>query len=292
MALPHAASPYVLSLLLLLSIPAVFLLAPRLLPPKTLPSIPDADETDDLALFRRAVLLSAAPDSSSASAGAASLFGRRPQPKVAFLFLTNSDLVFSPLWEKYFAGNHHLLNLYIHADPSAAVDLPATASFRGHRQQWRLASNEPTLHDRYYARGDDVMLPEVPYDSFRVGSQFFVLVRRHAVMVVRDRRLWNKFKLPCLTKRKDSCYPEEHYFPTLLDMQDPQGCTKFTLTRVNWTDSVDGHPHTYRPDEVSGELIRELRKSNGTHSYMFARKFAPDCLKPLMEIADSVILRD
>lgn len=132
MALPHAASPYVLSLLLLLSIPAVFLLAPRLLPPKTLPSIPDADETDDLALFRRAVLLSAAPDSSSASAGAASLFGRRPQPKVAFLFLTNSDLVFSPLWEKYFAGNHHLLNLYIHADPSAAVDLPATASFRGH----------------------------------------------------------------------------------------------------------------------------------------------------------------
>uniref|UniRef100_A0A0E0MPP5 Uncharacterized protein n=1 Tax=Oryza punctata TaxID=4537 RepID=A0A0E0MPP5_ORYPU len=356
MGLPYAASPYVLSLLLLLSIPAVFLLAPRLLPPKTLPAIPDADETDDLALFRRAVLLSAAP--STTGGATTSLFGRRPQPKVAFLFLTNSDLVFSPLWEKYFAGNHHLLNLYIHADPNAAVNLPSTASFRGHvirgskatarasatlisaarrllatallddpsnhffallsqsciplhpfptfyrtllsdnngrrrrRSFIEILDNEPTLHDRYYARGDDVMLPEVPYDSFRVGSQFFVLVRRHAVMVVRDRRLWNKFKLPCLTKRKDSCYPEEHYFPTLLDMQDPQGCTKFTLTRVNWTDSVDGHPHTYRPEEVSGELIRELRKSNGTHSYMFARKFAPDCLKPLMEIADSVILRD
>jgi hypothetical protein len=25
---------------------------------------------------------------------------------------------------------------------------------------------------------------------------------------------------------------------------------------------------------------------------MFARKFAPECLEPLMEIADSVILRD
>ncbi|KAF0914704.1 hypothetical protein E2562_031211 [Oryza meyeriana var. granulata] len=358
MALPYA-SPYVLSLLLLLSIPAVFLLAPRLLPPKTLPAIPDADETDDLALFRRAVLLSSAPSKDSSAAAATSLFGRRPPPKVAFLFLTNSDLVFSPLWEKFFAGHHHLLNLYVHADPNAALTIPETPSFRGHvirgskatqrasatlisaarrllatallddpsnhffallsqsciplhpfptfyralvsdnagpRRRHRsfieILDNEPTLHDRYYARGDDVMLPEVPYDRFRVGSQFFVLVRRHAVMVVRDRRLWNKFKLPCLMKRNDSCYPEEHYFPTLLDMQDPEGCTKFTLTRVNWTDSVDGHPHTYRPEEVSGELIRELRKSNGTHSYMFARKFAPECLKPLMEIADSVILRD
>ena len=41
-------------LLLLLSIPAVFLLAPRLLLPRTLLAIPDADETEDLALFRRA----------------------------------------------------------------------------------------------------------------------------------------------------------------------------------------------------------------------------------------------
>ncbi|KAL6847180.1 hypothetical protein ACP4OV_023033 [Aristida adscensionis] len=358
MASPYAASPYVLSLLLLVSIPAVFLLAPRLIPPRTLPTIPDADETDDLALFRRAVLLSAAPSSPAAAAAAASPFRTpRPKPKVAFLFLTNSDLVFAPLWEKFFAGHHALLNLYVHADPAAALALPATPSFRGrlvagkatqrasatlisaarrllatallddpanhffallsqsciplhpfptlyrtllagnagrrrHRSFIEILDAEPTLHDRYYARGDDAMLPEVPYDRFRVGSQFFVLTRRHAVMVVRDRRLWNKFKLPCLVKRKDSCYPEEHYFPTLLDMQDPGGCTKFTLTRVNWTDSVGGHPHTYRPEEVSGDLIRELRKSNGTYSHMFARKFAPESLAPLMEIADPVILRN
>jgi hypothetical protein len=54
MASPYAASPYVLSLLLLvLSVPAVFLLVPRLIPPRTLPAIPNADETEDLALFRR-----------------------------------------------------------------------------------------------------------------------------------------------------------------------------------------------------------------------------------------------
>ncbi|KAM0871071.1 hypothetical protein ACQ4PT_039637 [Festuca glaucescens] len=349
------ASPLVLSLLLLVSIPAVFLLVPRLLPPKTLPAIPDADESDDLALFRRAILSSS---SSSAKPATNSFFHRRPTPKVAFLFLTNSDIVFSPLWEKYFHGHRQLFNIYVHADPSSVLELPLTPTFRGrfvpakatqrasptlisaarrllatallddpsnqffallsqsciplhpfptmynallsdnagphgrHRSFIEIKDKDWVLHDRYYARGDEVMLPEVPYDRFRSGSQFFVLTRRHAILVVRDMRLWKKFKLPCLIERKDSCYPEEHYFPTLLDMQDPDGCTKYSLTRVNWTDQVEGHPHTYRPGEVSARLIRELRKSNATYSYMFARKFAPECLEPLMEIADSVILRD
>ena len=347
------ASPLVLSLLLLVSIPVVYLLAPRLLPPKTLPAIPDADESDDLALFRRAIL-----SSSSAKPATSSFFHRRPAPKVAFLFLTNSDIVFSPLWEKYFHGHRQLFNIYVHADPSSVLELTPTPTFRGrfvpakatqrssptlisaarrllatallddpsnqffallsqsciplhpfptmynallsdnagphgrHRSFIEIKDNDWVLHDRYYARGDEVMLPEVPYDRFRAGSQFFVLTRRHAIMVVRDMRLWKKFKLPCLIKRRDSCYPEEHYFPTLLDMQDPEGCTKYSLTRVNWTDQVEGHPHTYRPGEVSANLIRELRKSNATYSYMFGRKFAPECLEPLMAIADSVILRD
>ncbi|KAF7067479.1 hypothetical protein CFC21_073369 [Triticum aestivum] len=348
------ASPFLLALLLLVSIPVVFLLGPRLLPPKTLPAIPDADESDDLALFRRAILSS----SSAKPATTSYFFHRRPPPKVAFLFLTNSDIVFSPLWEKYFHGHRQLFNLYVHADPYSVLELPPTPTFRGrfvaakatqrasptlisaarrllatallddpsnqffallsqsciplhpfptmyktllsdnagphghHRSFIEITDNTSILHDRYYARGDNVMLPEVPYDQFRAGSQFFVLTRRHAIMVVRDMRLWKKFKLPCLVERNCSCYPEEHYFPTLLDMQDPAGCTKYSLTRVNWTDQVEGHPHTYHPGEVSANLIRELRKSNAKYSYMFARKFAPECLEPLMEIADSVILRD
>ncbi|EAZ27942.1 hypothetical protein OsJ_11903 [Oryza sativa Japonica Group] len=301
------ASPFVLSVLLLVSIPVIFLLAPRLLPPKTLPAIPDADESDDLALFRRAILSSSSPSSATPtpSSAASYFFRRRPAPKVAFLFLTNSDLVFSPLWEKFFRGHHHLFNLYffallsqscipLHPFPTLYNTLLSdNAGPHGrHRSFIEIMDDAYMIHDRYYARGDDVMLPEVPYDQFRFGSQFFVLTRKHAIMVVRDMKLWRKFKLPCLIKRRDSCYPEEHYFPTLLDMQDPEGCTGYTLTRVNWTDQVEGHPHTYRPGEVSASLIKELRKSNGTYSYMFARKFAPECLEPLMEIADSVILRD
>ncbi|THU45441.1 hypothetical protein C4D60_Mb02t17970 [Musa balbisiana] len=348
--------PFVICLVLLVSMPVVFVLAHRILMPRTLPGIPDMDEADDVALFRRATL-------ASARGGGSAGFRRRPPsaPKIAFLFLTNSDLTFAPLWERFFRGHERLFNVYVHADPAARLLLSPTPSFLGrfipakatqrasptlisaarrllaaalvddpanaffallsqrcvplhsfrftyralladpgapptptgvrrHRRSYiEILSGEPGLRDRYVARGDDVMIHEVPFEQFRVGSQFFVLARRHAVLVVRDRRLWKKFKMPCLKSMADSCYPEEHYFPTLLEMQDPQGCTRYTLTRVNWTDSVGGHPHTYRPPEISASLINRLRRSNSTYSYLFARKFSPDCLDPLLKLADSTL---
>ncbi|KAK7393130.1 hypothetical protein VNO78_21584 [Psophocarpus tetragonolobus] len=344
------SSPLLLSLTLFLSLPFLLLLSPHLL------SSPDAD---DLTLFRRA-------------AAAAAPRRRTAAPKIAFLFLTNSNLTFSPLWAKFFLPSHsHLFNIYIHADPSQPFSRPppslfppshfvpskptARASptlisaarrllaaallhdplnhyfallsqhciplhsllfthsylFKTHPSNYlnfnkthssnlifkthssnlsfiEILSQEPSLPTRYAARGP--MLPEVPFSSFRVGSQFFILTRRHARLVVRDTRLWNKFRLPCLTP--EPCYPEEHYFPTLLSMLDPDGCTGFTLTRVNWTGCWDGHPHLYTAPEISPELIRRLRQSNSSYVYLFARKFAPECLLPLMEIADDVIFRN
>ncbi|KAK6156232.1 hypothetical protein DH2020_010480 [Rehmannia glutinosa] len=297
---------------------------------------------DDLALFRRATLASLGGGATVSRLGTTN-----PKPKIAFLFLTNTDLHFAPLWELFFQNNEGLYNIYVHADPfskitppggratptliSAARRLLATAllddplnsyfalisqhciplhsfqylysslflkpisspkspSFPMYPSFIEMISDEPLLWDRYIARGKNVMLPEVPFDRFRIGSQFFVLTRQHALVVIRDRRLWRKFKLPCLNLY--SCYPEEHYFPTLLSMEDPDGCTHYTLTRVNWTGSVDGHPHTYGPAEVSPRLIEELRVSNSSYSFMFARKFSPDCLQPLLDMADNVLFRD
>ena len=40
------------------------------------------------------------------------------------------------------------------------------------------------------------------------------------------------------------------------------------------------------------ELMYKLRELNWSYSYLFGRKFVPDCLKPLMEIADNFIFRD
>ncbi|KAH7837142.1 hypothetical protein Vadar_010106 [Vaccinium darrowii] len=329
-------SPLVPTLLLLLSLPLLFLFAPRILPPRNIPiSLPD--ELDDLSLFRKA----AAADSSTSSShhrhpplpsSKSRLGSTNPSPKIAFLFLTNSDLHFSRLWAKFFANasSANLYNIYVHADPTvkitiqppftpnqfipakrtqrssptliaAARRLLATAILDDRRNLFfalisqhciplhsftflhktlfhrsisdlgklgnnyylhyrsfiEISANESFLLKRYNARGENVMLPEVPFDRFKIGSQFFILTRRHALVVVKDRRLWRKFKLPCIWA--ESCYPEEHYFPTLLSMEDPEGCTQFTLTRVNWTGMVGGHPHTYQPPEVSPELIYKLR---------------------------------
>ncbi|KAK9122942.1 hypothetical protein Sjap_012544 [Stephania japonica] len=343
-------------------------------PPRPLPiSLPD--ELDDLSLLRRASLSSLPnPNPNPTPTLSFSHLGTtNPRPKIAFLFLTNTDLVHAPLWNRFFHSHDPFFNIYVHADPSAQITPPpgvfqgrfisakttrraspslisatrrllATAiiddpdnaffallsqhcvplhsfdyvyntlfvvrptnkhststsrkvklkGYGGGEKRYKsfieILDKEPVLWDRYNARGKNVMVPEVKFEEFRVGSQFFVLTRKHALMVIKDRKLWRKFKLPCLNK--ESCYPEEHYFPTLLSMEDPKGCTQFTLTRVNWTGSIDGHPHTYSPPEVSPELIYRLRVSNSSYSYLFARKFSPDCLDPLMEMADTVIFRD
>ncbi|GAA0174752.1 transferase [Lithospermum erythrorhizon] len=361
----------VLSLVLLLCFPLIFLLAQRILPSK-LDKILLPDELDDLALFRKATLASIerkeAEDHYHSQYGSILSFLSKdstPPPKIAFLFLTNSNIHFAPLWEKFFQNKSTLYNIYIHADPTVKIKNPggvfkgrfiaAKGTERGsptliaatrrllaaallddplnmffalisqhcipvhsfdymyhslfykpisgstrfrpansnrfpYKSFIEILSGEPGMHERYLSRGENVMLPEVPFDQFRVGSQFFVLTREHALLVINDRRLWRKFRLPCLDKY--ACYAEEHYFPTLLSMEDPKWCTQYTLTRVDWRNSSDGHPHTYRPPEVSPELIRNLRKSNTSSSYFFARKFSPDCLKPLLHIAQSAIFRE
>lgn len=363
-----SSTPFVLSFALLLSLPLLFLLAPKILPPRPLPiSLPD--EIDDLSLFHRASIAYRSPNNPKSTNSISHLSTTPPPPKIAFLFLTNSDIVFAPLWEKFFDVNKNLYNIYIHADPTTKFTIPLSGVFKDrtipskrtqrgsptlisaarrllataviddpqnmffalvsqsciplhsfnyfyrsvftpykdpaesatrswltrlgekkYRSFIEILDSESTLPDRYKARGENVMMPEVSFEQFRVGSQFFILTRKHALMVIKDRKLWRKFRLPCLNI--ESCYPEEHYFPTLLSMEDPKGCTHFTLTRVNWTDSVDGHPHTYEPPEVSAELIYRLRVSNSTYSYLLARKFSPETLNPLMEMADTVIFRD
>ncbi|XP_019199519.1 PREDICTED: uncharacterized protein LOC109193142 [Ipomoea nil] len=364
----YRSSLLVPAVTLIVTVPLLFLLAPRILPPRRI-SITVPDELDDLSLFQKAIAAETtfpkhpshatkAPSNKFrlGSTNAAAL--RRP--KIAFLFLTNTDLHFAPLWQLFFNGTRpvdpHLFNVYIHADPNvkiasptgvfkdrfipakptqrssptlisaarrllatAMLDDPANEFFAlisqhciplhsfgylynflldtqklSHEMQYpsyiEIVSDSSLLWDRYNARGMDVMEPEVSFDEFRVGSQFFVLTRKDSLLVIKDRKLWRKFRKPCINV--ESCYPEEHYFPTLISMQDPKGSAGYTLTRVNWTDMVDGHPHTYHPPEISSELIYTLRKSNSTYSYMFARKFSPDCLNPLLEMADSVIFKD
>ncbi|KAF5748179.1 hypothetical protein HS088_TW04G00129 [Tripterygium wilfordii] len=169
-----------------------------------------------------------------------------------------------------------------------------------------ILKNEKNAHGRWAARGEEAMLPEVTLEEFRIGSQFWVLTRKHARIVVGDKRLWPKFNQPCLDIR--NCYPEENYFPTLIRMVDPQGSVPATLTNVDWRGRRDGHPRVYNASEVEPGLIMSLRKgrprygddgTNGSdssvtrrsHPFLFARKFSPDSVVPLLSITN-VIFKD
>ncbi|KAL4588499.1 hypothetical protein LXL04_001390 [Taraxacum kok-saghyz] len=172
-----------------------------------------------------------------------------------------------------------------------------------------ILENEVGAWGRWAARGETVMLPEVEFQRFRIGSQFSVLTRHHARVVVGDTRLWSKFKLPCLRENIDRCYPEENYFPTLLSMVDRRGCVPATLTYVDWRRGHRGHPYTFPASDVSPEFIRKLRRRrprygdeeiNGSDTsviqrndpFLFARKFGADAVGALVEIADDVVLRE
>ncbi|KAK9683597.1 hypothetical protein RND81_10G151900 [Saponaria officinalis] len=170
-----------------------------------------------------------------------------------------------------------------------------------------ILDHEVTAYSRWAARGLNAMLPELPIELFRIGSQFWTLTRHHARVVVADSRIWSKFKLPCVIR--GTCFPEENYFSTLLSMVDPQGVVPATLTNVNWNGSVDGHPRTYNGSEVGLGLIRRLREGrprygdwgiNGSDlgnvdrwdPFLFARKFDVSCVEPLLNISDDVLFKD
>ncbi|XVF48359.1 hypothetical protein PTKIN_Ptkin03bG0183900 [Pterospermum kingtungense] len=170
-----------------------------------------------------------------------------------------------------------------------------------------ILDNEIGSYDRWAARGPVAMLPEVKFEDFRIGSQFWSLTRKHARLVVDDQMIWAKFDEPCVVW--DTCYPEENYFPTLLHMRDPRGVAPATLTHVDWNGSFDGHPRLYTASEVGPQLIMRLRKAkprygdDGTNGsdfsmmrrrdpFLFARKFSSDSIEPLLSIASDVIFKD
>ncbi|GFZ05989.1 core-2/I-branching beta-1,6-N-acetylglucosaminyltransferase family protein [Actinidia rufa] len=319
------STPFVLSFALLLSLPILFHFGPRIIPPKHLQITLD-DDLDDLALFRRAAIALPRP---RPRRPVSRLGTTNPKPKIAFLFLTNTDLHFAPLWDRFFSGHERLYNVYVHADSATQVADHGGDVFSGRFIKARRTERaSPTLIsaarrllaaallddplNSYFAVVSQHCIPlhsfqftyrtlftpsPIPTESNRKSTQFRYPTS-YIEILSGEPQLLDRYN----AGEKTSCCPKypstgsgsgrKHYFPTLLSMQDPNGCTHYTLTRVNWTDSTGGHPHTYCPPEVSPDLIRELRVSNSSYSYLFARKFSPDCLDPLMDLADKVIFRD
>ncbi|KAB5514114.1 hypothetical protein DKX38_028020 [Salix brachista] len=124
-----------------------------------------------------------------------------------------------------------------------------------------------------YGRGryNENMAPEVNITSWRQGSQWFEVNRKLAVSMVEDTTYYPKFEEFC----RPHCYVDKHYFPSWVD----------------WSRG-GAHPATFGRADIKEELFKTIHEdkrciySNQSTSicYLFARKFAPSALEPLLHI--------
>ncbi|GAY58496.1 hypothetical protein CUMW_187370 [Citrus unshiu] len=138
------------------------------------------------------------------------------------------------------------------------------------------------------------MRPDIKIYQWRKGSQWFEMQRKVAIYIISDTKYLSLFRKYC----KPSCYPDEHYIPTYLNIFHGSLMANRSVTWVDWS-MLGPHPAMYKKENITEEFIQSLRNSNGSlclyneqrtsRCYLFARKFAPNTLEPLLKITSKVM---
>ncbi|KAF2941140.1 glycosyltransferase BC10-like [Oryza sativa Japonica Group] len=157
-------------------------------------------------------------------------------------------------------------------------------------QSFVMAFDDPGPYGR--GRYNWNMTPEVELTQWRKGSQWFEVNRELAIEIVRDTLYYPKFKEFC----RPHCYVDEHYFPTMLTIEAPQSLANRSITWVDWSRG-GAHPATFGRGDITEEFLRRVQEGrtclyngqNSTMCFLFARKFAPSALEPLLELAPTVL---
>lgn len=145
-----------------------------------------------------------------------------------------------------------------------------------------------------YGRGryNEGMAPEVNITEWRKGSQWFEINRKLAIDIVEDKKFYPKFDQFC----RPACYVDEHYFPTMLSIQSPGLLANRSLTWVDWSRG-GAHPATFGRADIKEQFFNKIFQGKtciynnqpSSVCVLFARKFAPNALGPLLEIAPYVL---
>lgn len=149
------------------------------------------------------------------------------------------------------------------------------------------AFDEPGPYGR--GRYDEHMVPEINIVQWRKGSQWFEINRKLAVDIVKDIVFYPKFDHFC---KPHKCYVDEHYFPTMLSIHSPRLLANRTLTYVDWSRG-GAHPATFGKADITEQLFKKILEGQtciynnqpSSVCFLFARKFAPSALEPLLEHA-------
>ncbi|KAK1375831.1 glycosyltransferase BC10 [Heracleum sosnowskyi] len=133
-----------------------------------------------------------------------------------------------------------------------------------------------------------MMAPEVEITHWRKGSQWFEINRKLAVNIVEDTTFYPKFTDFC----KPACYVDEHYFPTMLTIRAPNLLANRSITWTDWSRG-GAHPATFGRGDITEDFMKRIYEGgecfyndrNSSVCNLFARKFAPSTLEPLLLLA-------
>ncbi|KAG7550639.1 Glycosyl transferase family 14 [Arabidopsis thaliana x Arabidopsis arenosa] len=170
-----------------------------------------------------------------------------------FVFLSDSCI---PLYSFSYTYN------YIMSTPTSFID-----------------SFADTKDSRYNPR----MNPIIPVHNWKKGSQWVVLNRKHAEIVVNDTSVFPMFQQHCRRKslpefwrdrpvpaegwKEHNCIPDEHYVQTLLSQKGVDSeLTRRSLTHSAWDLSSSKsnerrgwHPMTYKFSDATPDLIQSIK---------------------------------
>lgn len=138
--------------------------------------------------------------------------------------------------------------------------------------------------DTKEGRYNPKMHPVIPVHNWRKGSQWVVLTRKHALVVLKDEDIfpmfrqhckrrslpefWRDHPLPADASKEHNCIPDEHYVQTLLAQGGHEGeITRRSLTHSSWdiSSSKDRerrgwHPVTYKYSDATPMLIQSIKE--------------------------------
>ncbi|KAI9085526.1 hypothetical protein K1719_032369 [Acacia pycnantha] len=132
------------------------------------------------------------------------------------------------------------------------------------------------------------MSPMINITDWRKGSQWFELHRDLAIKLISDTTYYPIFQELC----RPPCYMDEHYIPTLVHMKYDELNSKRSITWVDWSRGGP-HPGRFGWGDITDEFLNRIRfggncvyNGNVTNvCFLFARKFLPNALEPLLRVA-------
>ncbi|XP_074294058.1 glycosyltransferase BC10-like [Silene latifolia] len=132
------------------------------------------------------------------------------------------------------------------------------------------------------------MAPTILLSDWRKGSQWFELHRELAISIISDKTFYNVIRDHC----KPPCYMDEHYFATLVAKIGNDLNSNRSVTWVDWS-RPGSHPTTFVRRDISEEFFIRVRGQiecvynniSGSLCFIFARKFHPNTLEPLLKLS-------